>query len=139
MSMVSCQLFEGITSAECERMFVCFGAREKTYASGEVICEFTGGSKAVGVLLSGSADLVRLDVDGDRVILETMEEGGVFGEVFAFSGSNGDSVEGLGFDLAQGEPAHEISGAGAGVALGEFDLPGLQPPRRVLQIQIHPV
>ena len=92
MSMVSCQLFEGITSAECERMFVCFGAREKTYASGEVICEFTGGSKAVGVLLSGSADLVRLDVDGDRVILETMEEGGVFGEVFAFSGSNGDST-----------------------------------------------
>lgn len=73
-------------------MFVCFGAREKAYTQGEVICEFTGGSKAVGVLLSGSADLVRLDMEGDRVILETMEEGGVFGEVLAFSGGSGDST-----------------------------------------------
>lgn len=92
MDMVRSQLFEGITQQECERMFVCFGAREKSYVQGEVICEFTGGSKAVGVLLSGSADLVRLDMDGDRVILETMEEGGVFGEVLAFSGAQGDST-----------------------------------------------
>ena len=87
--MVSCQLFEGITTAECERMFVCFGAREKSYVQGEVICEFVGGSKVVGVLLSGSADLIRLDVDGDRVILETMEEGGVFGEVYLVAPRNG--------------------------------------------------
>ncbi|MBR6738954.1 MAG: Crp/Fnr family transcriptional regulator [Oscillospiraceae bacterium] len=92
MEMVRSQLFDGITQQECERMFVCFGAREKSYEQGDVICEFVGGSKVVGVLLSGSADLIRLDVDGDRVILETMEEGGVFGEVFAFSGSNGDST-----------------------------------------------
>ena len=46
----------------------------------------------IGVLLSGSADLVRLDADGNRTILETLEEGGVFGEVLAFSGAGGDSI-----------------------------------------------
>ena len=54
MEMVRSQLFDGITQQECERMFICFGAREKSYEQGDVICEFVGGSKVVGVLLSGS-------------------------------------------------------------------------------------
>lgn len=92
MQAVRSQLFEGITNEECERMFQCFGAREACYEAGALICEFDGTQRAVGVLLSGSADLVRLDENGDRTILERMEEGGVFGEVFAFSGVGGDSL-----------------------------------------------
>ena len=92
MRTVRSQLFEGITNEECERMFQCFGAREVSYEAGSLICEFDGTQRAVGVLLSGRADLVRLDEDGNRTILESMEEGGVFGEVFAFSGTGGDSV-----------------------------------------------
>ena len=73
-------------------MFQCFGAREAGYEAGALISEFDGEQNAVGVLLSGSADLVRLDADGNRTILETLEEGGVFGEVLAFSGAGGDSI-----------------------------------------------
>ena len=40
----------------------------------------------------GLDNLVRLDADGNRTILETLEEGGVFGEVLAFSGAGGDSI-----------------------------------------------
>ena len=87
MQTVRSQLFEGITNEECARMFQCFGAREAGYEAGALISEFDGEQNAVGVLLSGSADLVRLDADGNRTILETLEEGGVFGEVLAFSGA----------------------------------------------------
>ena len=92
MQTVRSQLFEGITNEECARMFQCFGAREAGYEAGALISEFDGEQNAVGVLLSGSADLVLLDADGNRTILETLEEGGVFGEVLAFSGAGGDSI-----------------------------------------------
>ena len=54
-------------------MFQCFGAREAGYEAGALISEFDGEQNAVGVLLSGSADLVRLDADGNRTILETLK------------------------------------------------------------------
>ena len=92
MQAVRSQLFEGITNEECARMFDCFGAREASYEAGQTICEFDGTQNAVGVLLSGSAELLRLDEDGGRTLLETLEEGGVFGEVLAFSGVGGDST-----------------------------------------------
>ena len=65
MQTVRSQLFEGITNEECARMFQCFGAREAGYEAGALISEFDGEQNAVGVLLSGSADLVRLDADGN--------------------------------------------------------------------------
>ena len=92
MQPIRSQLFEGITNEECARMFDCFGAREVSYEAGQTICEFDGTQNAVGILLSGSAELLRLDEDGDRTLLETLEEGGVFGEVLAFSGVGGDST-----------------------------------------------
>lgn len=92
MQPVRSQLFEGITNEECARMFDCFGAREVSYGAGQTICEFDGTQNAVGVLLSGSAELLRLDEDGNRTLLETLEDGGVFGEVLAFSGVGGDST-----------------------------------------------
>ena len=66
MQTVRSQLFEGITNEECARMFQCFGAREAGYEAGALISEFDGEQNAVGVLLSGSADLVRLDADGTQ-------------------------------------------------------------------------
>lgn len=85
-------LFDGISDEDCGAMVDCFAAREVPYAAGQVICEFDGRQENVGVLLAGSAELLRLDVDGNRTILETLGPGGVFGEVLAFSGAAGDST-----------------------------------------------
>lgn len=87
-----CALFDGISGEDCGAMFECFGAREASYRAGQLICEFDGKQDSVGVLLSGSAELLRLDIDGNRTLLETLGEGGVFGEVLAFSGAPGDST-----------------------------------------------
>lgn len=87
-----CGLFDGISGEDCGAMFDCFGAREASYKAGQVICEFDGRQENVGILLSGCAELLRLDVDGNRTILESLCEGGVFGEVLAFSGAAGDST-----------------------------------------------
>ena len=40
----------------------------------------------------------------------------------------------LGLQLIKGRAAHIIPGAGEGIALGEFDLPGLEPPGGIVEI-----
>lgn len=87
-----CALFDDISAEDCGAMFDCFGAHEASYRAGQLICEFDGTQDSVGVLLSGRAELLRLDVDGNRTLLESLGEGGVFGEVLAFSGAPGDST-----------------------------------------------
>lgn len=83
-------IFNGITNEEVEAMVRCFHMRRGQYAVGEVIPRDDG---EVGVILHGSADLVRFDYDGNRTILDRLETGGVFGEALAFTPELGDFVE----------------------------------------------
>lgn len=92
MNCQSLKLFEGITKEDCRRMLDCFGAVEMSYSVGQIIQEYDGRQDRVGVILSGSAILVRMDADGNRTILEAMAEGDVFGEVLAFSGQSEDNM-----------------------------------------------
>ena len=85
-------ILQGISSSCCHDMMECFGARERHYNAGDVICEYNQHSTLVGILKSGSASLIRIDVYGVRTILETMESGEMFGEALAFSGLSEDSI-----------------------------------------------
>ena len=67
-------LFSGVDEASCENMLRCFSAYEQRFASGQTI------------LTSGSAALLRLHPDGNSTVLESLEEGSVFGEELAFTG-----------------------------------------------------
>lgn len=80
-------VLQGISSSCCHDMMECFGARERHYNAGDVICEYNQHSTLVGILKSGSASLIRIDVYGVRTILETRESGEMFGEALAFSRS----------------------------------------------------
>lgn len=85
-------VFEGISSISCRQMMECFDARERHYTAGQTICEYDQNSTLVGILKSGGASLIRIDIYGVRTILETLTPGDVFGEVLAFSGLSGDSI-----------------------------------------------
>ena len=85
-------LFKGVCSDDCQRMIVCFNTEIRKYRSGSIIPISDTGER-VGVVLSGSANLLRYDINGVRTIVETLGEQGVFGEFFTFSGSHRTSVE----------------------------------------------
>ena len=85
-------IFQNIAEEDIERMMRCLRARQCSYESGELICEYDGAGREVGVLISGTAQLARIDYSGVRTILEHLERGSVFGEVLSFSARNGDSV-----------------------------------------------
>ena len=92
MEYARCDIFHGIADSEVEAMIACFRMRRARFAPGETIRVY-GGSRDVGVVVRGAAELVRFDSGGNRTILERMETGGIFGELLAFSAELGDSLE----------------------------------------------
>jgi len=81
----SLPIFNHISEESISRMFTCFSVRQESFRAGDLICDYNGSSQDVGILLSGVAELVRIDFNGNRTILERLESGGIFGEALAFA------------------------------------------------------
>ena len=79
--MQALHVFDGITDEEFQRMFVCFKAQLKEYEPDEVISLYATGNR-VGIILEGEADLIKYDQDGNRNIIEHLNEQDIFGQVF---------------------------------------------------------
>lgn len=90
--MAQFPLFRNITAEQWQDMRRCFGVVERSYRPGEVIYDFGDGGNSIGILLSGSAVVERIDALGSRAILEHLSPGGVFGEMLMFANVRGDSI-----------------------------------------------
>lgn len=86
-------LFRGIELHDCLRMIDCFNTEIKNYKTGSCIADFSKSNDKIGIILSGSAVMVKYDINGVRTILEKLEEESIFGELFTFSGSHRNSME----------------------------------------------
>lgn len=78
-----CPLFEGIHSEELLAMLDCLGAKQEEFDKKYTIFSEGSPARRLGVLLSGSAQVIRLDYDGNRSILMEIQAGELFGEAFA--------------------------------------------------------
>ena len=85
-------IFQDIANSEVEAMITCFRMRQAVFGPGETIRVY-GGSQDVGIMIRGTAELIRFDSEGTRTILERLETGGVFGELLAFTAALGDGLE----------------------------------------------
>ncbi len=86
-------LFKGVDSVDCKRMMSCFNIEVKKYRAGSCIVDFSRNIDKVGIVLSGTANMVRYDINGVRTIVEKLGEQGIFGEFFTYSGTHRNSVE----------------------------------------------
>lgn len=79
----NCNLFENMENENITAMLSCLGAEVQAYAKNQYI--FTEGEIAshMGILLSGTAQIVRVDFYGNRSIVTTIEPQQLFGESFA--------------------------------------------------------
>lgn len=81
-----CPLFDGIDDADIPGMLDCLGAAVRSVnKNAEILAE---GEQAthVGILLSGSAHVVRQDFYGNRTIVSSLKAGDLFAESFACAG-----------------------------------------------------
>lgn len=92
MKLSEIALFNGTNEKDCNRMIECFEGKERHYLPGETICDFGDDHTCVGILMKGSAKIVRLDAQGNQTLLERLEEGSIFGELIAFSDLGDNSI-----------------------------------------------
>ena len=68
-------------------MMNCFNSHIKKYYAGEIICFYSDEDRGIGILEGGSACVVHCLPNGSRTILEVLNEGDIFGQLFYFHAS----------------------------------------------------
>lgn len=86
-------LFKGIDDYDCRRMIDCFNIEVKKFREGSCISDYSKQGDKIGIILKGSAEVVRYDVNGIRTIIEKLGVQGIFGDYFTYSSSNRNYVE----------------------------------------------
>ena len=75
-------LFNGIENKDVKSMLNCFNATTICYKNGTTIISNLANTGAIGIIYEGSANLIKIDYNGNRTIIEKLERGSIFGEVF---------------------------------------------------------
>ena len=75
-------IFKGIDEQNVESMLKCFEAKTIGYKKDTTVISNLANTNIIGIIIDGTANLVKSDYDGNRVILEKLEKGSIFGEVF---------------------------------------------------------
>ncbi|MBR3002957.1 MAG: Crp/Fnr family transcriptional regulator [Clostridia bacterium] len=68
----------------------CSKVQIKNFQKGEVITNYIQKREQFCMLISGSADLVRYDLNGNKTIIERIAEGHAFGEIFYTINTNNE-------------------------------------------------
>ena len=78
-----CALFASIEEENLLKMLTCLGARIVTFDKKYTIFAEGSPAKHIGIVLSGSVQIVQIDYYGNRSILSEAGQGEVFAEAFA--------------------------------------------------------
>lgn len=97
----NCPLFDGIRKEDLTGMLGCLGARQIRPRKGDTIFYEGDAAEFVGVVLSGTVFLIREDYYGNRSILAHIGPTQIFGEAYAFSGTDSLPVS-----VVAGEDSH---------------------------------
>lgn len=81
-----CPLFLQISDEDLLSMLGCLGAQVRRFGRKETILEEGEPANRIGILLSGTAQIFRVDYFGNRTILGNIESADLFGESFACAG-----------------------------------------------------
>ena len=81
-------LFDGITPSDRKPMLHCIGYHVGKYSKGEIIAFEGENLKHIGIVLSGSVDMVKEDLWGNKTMLIRMRKNELFGETFACGNDN---------------------------------------------------
>ncbi len=76
-------LFDGLRPEDMTGAMGCVGAFARSFDKGEYITLSEEDIKSVGLVVSGSVDMIREDLWGNRTVMATMRKNEIFGESFA--------------------------------------------------------
>jgi CRP-like cAMP-binding protein len=79
------RLFEGIEPENIESLLICLNCMRREYSKNEFIALEGEKLEHIGIIVKGSACVVKENKNGDRMIMLKLEPGDMFGEIAAFS------------------------------------------------------
>lgn len=79
-----------IDDLQLEVMSNCVNVKKKNFKAGEYILSFGLHQKTLGLLISGKADIIRIDIEGNESIIKKLTPGNIFND--AFSCFSNDSI-----------------------------------------------
>ena len=80
--MQAVHVFDGISSEEFQRMFICFQAQIRELSPETNLSLRNQNENRIGIILEGEAELIKYDQDGYRNIIEHLKEQDIFGRMF---------------------------------------------------------
>lgn len=96
-----CSLFHGIEDERLLELLDCLGARIQEYKKGQIILAEGDPAICFGIVLSGEAQVTRVDYFGNRTIVTNLEPSELFGESFACAGLKALPVDVVGIKAGE--------------------------------------
>ena len=87
--MNNIKVFNEISEEELSKMFTCFNTSILAYKKDAMILSNVANTTMVGVIISGTAQIVRYNYNGTKTILEQLTPGDIFG---SFNASTNDDI-----------------------------------------------
>lgn len=81
--MLKTAMFRGLSASDVQKIANCLRIKKEKLNTNETIMSYNGNSSKIGIVVSGTADLVSDSYDGSRTILERYYENTLFGELFS--------------------------------------------------------
>ncbi len=78
--MIKYSLFDGISKEETAQLRDCLCSLTKIYKKGEKIIQLSTADQSIGLIDSGTAYLIRIDINGNKSIIDYYENGDIFGK-----------------------------------------------------------
>lgn len=85
---INSPLFDGINPEERTAMFACIGYHIGTFRKGDIVGLEEENMNHIGILLSGTVDMIKEDFWGNKTMLVRIRKDEVFGETFACGNDN---------------------------------------------------
>jgi len=80
------QLFEGISKEELESLLLCLGASFRSYVKGQYLISAGDTIRSIGIIMSGTVDIVKEDALGRRSIVNKLGPLDMFAEAMVCAG-----------------------------------------------------
>ena len=84
----ACPLFAGLSPTDRTYALDYFAARRQRYAKGDFLNRITFPLPRFGLVLEGTVQVCRDDLDGHQMIMNNVGPGGTFGESYCFLGTD---------------------------------------------------
>ncbi|EGD49087.1 transcriptional regulator, Crp/Fnr family [Ruminiclostridium papyrosolvens DSM 2782] len=85
--LLKCELFENFDNKQIISIIECFSPKIYSFNKGDYIVMAGSRYQGLGILLEGNGVITKENAAGNRVMMNHIKPGSIFGEVIAFSGT----------------------------------------------------